>query len=69
MMSILDSIDETVKELKVTTFDVSFNELADMYQEGELIITPNYQRTFRCKGSSFESPIIICGTCSFCEPV
>lgn len=46
-MDILDSIDNTVKELKVTSFDISFNELADMYQEGELIITPNYQRTFR----------------------
>lgn len=46
-MNILEQIDESVRELKVTSFDVSFNELADMYQEGELIITPDYQRTFR----------------------
>lgn len=47
IMDILDSIDENVKELKITSLDVSFNELADMYREGELIITPDYQRTFR----------------------
>lgn len=46
-MSILESIDEKIKELKVTALDISFNELADMYQENELIITPDYQRTFR----------------------
>ena len=46
-MNILDSIDENVKELKITSLDISFNELSDMYNEGELIITPDYQRTFR----------------------
>ena len=46
-MNILDSIDENIKELKITSIDISFNELADMYNEGELIITPDYQRTFR----------------------
>lgn len=46
-MSILDSIDRNVHELKVTSIDISFNELADMYNEGELIISPDYQRTFR----------------------
>lgn len=46
-MYILDSIDQNIKELKITSLDISFNELADMYNEGELIITPDYQRTFR----------------------
>ena len=46
-MHILDSIDQNIKELKITSLDISFNELADMYNEGELIITPDYQRTFR----------------------
>ncbi|MBU7008722.1 DUF262 domain-containing protein [Phosphitispora fastidiosa] len=40
-------IDERIKELKITSLDISFNELADMYKNDELIITPNYQRTFR----------------------
>lgn len=46
-MNILDSIDKNIHELKVTSIDISFNELADMYDEGELIISPDYQRTFR----------------------
>ena len=40
-------IDERIKELKITSLDISFNELADMYKNDELIISPNYQRTFR----------------------
>lgn len=40
-------IDERIRELKITSLDISFNELADMYKNDELIITPNYQRTFR----------------------
>lgn len=40
-------IDERIKELKITSLDISFNELADMYKNDELIISPDYQRTFR----------------------
>jgi len=40
-------IDSKLRELKITTLDISFNELSDMYQSGELIIQPEYQRTFR----------------------
>ena len=29
------------------SLDISFNELADMYSENELIINPDYQRLFR----------------------
>lgn len=42
-----DDITEKIKALKITTLDVSFNELMDMYNNDELIIDPNYQRTFR----------------------
>lgn len=45
--SITSIIDERIKELKITSLDISFNELADMYRADELIISPNYQRTFR----------------------
>ena len=42
-----DDISTEIKMLKITSLDVSFNELCDMYKNNELIIDPNYQRTFR----------------------
>lgn len=47
MVTIQQSIDTQIKEMKITTLDISFNELADMYKNGELIINPDYQRLFR----------------------
>jgi uncharacterized protein with ParB-like and HNH nuclease domain len=47
MDNIKQIIEKCIKELKITHLDISFNELADMYETGELIITPEYQRTFR----------------------
>lgn len=47
MANIKQLIDDRIRELKVTSLDISFNELADMYQSEELIIQPEYQRTFR----------------------
>lgn len=47
MSNIQNTIDNQIKELKITSLDISFNELADMYQDGELIINPDYQRLFR----------------------
>lgn len=46
-MEIIGKLDETIKQLKITSLDISFNELADMYSDDELIINPDYQRTFR----------------------
>lgn len=46
-MEILGKLDETIKQLKITSLDISFNELSDMYSDEELIINPLYQRTFR----------------------
>lgn len=47
MSSIQERIDEQIREMKITSLDISFNELADMYKDGELIISPDYQRLFR----------------------
>lgn len=47
MATIQQSIDAQIKEMKITSLDISFNELADMYNDGELIINPDYQRLFR----------------------
>lgn len=40
-------IEKRIRELKISSLDISFNELANMYSQGELIIQPDYQRTFR----------------------
>jgi hypothetical protein len=47
MDNIKQIIGERIKELRISTLNVSFNELADMYENDELIIKPEYQRTFR----------------------
>jgi hypothetical protein len=40
-------IEKRVNESRVSSSDVSFNELLDMYTNKELVITPEFQRTFR----------------------
>ena len=40
-------IDNTIRALKISNLDITFNELASMYTDGELIIQPEYLRTFR----------------------
>lgn len=44
---LIKAIDEQAKSVKTKNFDISFNELLDMYNNKELIITPDYQRMFR----------------------
>jgi uncharacterized protein with ParB-like and HNH nuclease domain len=46
-MPLVEAIEKSIKQLKITSLDISFNEIADMYSNGELIINPDYQRTFR----------------------
>ena len=46
-MELIENIDNVIQKLKITSLDISFNELADMYDNNELIIDPDYQRTFR----------------------
>ncbi len=43
---ILD-VDDQIIKIRTKSLDVSFNELYDMYNNGELIISPDYQRLFR----------------------
>lgn len=44
---IISAIDSKLSQVKTSSLDISFNELLDMYQSGELVITPEYQRLFR----------------------
>ncbi|MGW7085259.1 DUF262 domain-containing protein [Streptomyces sp. NPDC054871] len=46
-ISLIDSVDRSVSSVRTRQLDISFNELADMYESGELIINPEYQRLFR----------------------
>ncbi|MGH8605563.1 MAG: DUF262 domain-containing protein, partial [Gammaproteobacteria bacterium] len=46
-VDLIDSVDNKVSAVRTRQLDVSFNELADMYENGELIIQPEYQRLFR----------------------
>ena len=47
---ILD-VDDQIIKIRTKSLDVSFNELYDMYQNEELIISPDYQRLFRWEPS------------------
>ncbi|CCW32601.1 hypothetical protein ABLA30_14545 [Xenorhabdus nematophila] len=47
------SLDQAVLEkrntLKTDRLDMSFGELMNMFEDGDLFITPEYQRAFRVK--------------------
>lgn len=45
--NIIDAVDDRVMAVRTRSLDISFNELADMYESGELIIQPDFQRLFR----------------------
>ncbi len=47
LVDLIDSIDKKILNVRTNSLDFSFNELADMYKEGELIIAPEFQRLFR----------------------
>jgi hypothetical protein len=44
---LIESIAATLKKVSTQALDLSFNELLDMKESGELNITPDYQRLFR----------------------
>lgn len=46
-VDLIKAIDDRSEALRTRGLDLSFNEIADMYAESELIITPEYQRLFR----------------------
>lgn len=45
--SLEKEIDDRIGEVRTDTFDLSFGEIANLHQNGELIIAPEYQRLFR----------------------
>lgn len=45
--SLIDAIARNAENVSTHALDISFNELVDMYESGELNITPDYQRVFR----------------------
>jgi len=59
---LLEAVHNQVKKVQTTSLDLSFNELMDMYEEGELIIDPEYQRAFRwseAKESRFIESLVL----------
>ncbi|MET8524835.1 DUF262 domain-containing protein [Micromonospora sp. NPDC005172] len=44
---LITSVDSKVNAVRTQSIDFSFNELADMYNDQELIIDPEFQRMFR----------------------
>lgn len=45
--TLVDSIAAMLRQASMQSLDLSFNELLDMHEAGELNITPDYQRLFR----------------------
>lgn len=46
-VDLISEIEDKIKTVRTKSLDLSFNELLDMYKDGELIIDPEYQRLFR----------------------
>jgi hypothetical protein len=44
---LINAVDEKISAVRTQSLDFSFNELADMHADGELIIDPEFQRMFR----------------------
>jgi uncharacterized protein with ParB-like and HNH nuclease domain len=47
VIDLIEAIDSRLKKVHTQSFDLSFNELLDMHQNGELDISPDYQRLFQ----------------------
>ena len=47
--NLIQEIDRIRKNIDTDKLDMSFNEIRDMCKTGELIINPDFQRTFRWK--------------------
>lgn len=45
--NLVQNVDNQIIQIRTKSLDVSFNELYDMYKDGELAIAPDYQRLFR----------------------
>ena len=49
--NLVNIIEANIRSIHTSQFDLSFNELADMYENGELNINPDFQRLFRWSDS------------------
>ncbi len=47
MSNLIEIVDKKISQVRTISLDISFNELLDMYENEELIISPDYQRLFR----------------------
>ncbi|MBR2037166.1 MAG: DUF262 domain-containing protein [Lachnospiraceae bacterium] len=45
--NLIENVDQQIIKIRTKSLDVSFNELFDMYENDELVISPDYQRLFR----------------------
>ena len=60
--NLVQNVDNQIIQIRTKSLDVSFNELYDMYENRELIISPDYQRLFRWeeeKQSRFVESLIL----------
>lgn len=60
--NLIENVDNQIIRIRTKSLDVSFNELYDMYKNGELTISPDYQRLFRWeeeKQSRFVESLIL----------
>lgn len=46
-IDLIQNVEKKISSIRTRSLDLSFNELLDMYSNGELIIDPEYQRLFR----------------------
>lgn len=46
-MSLQEEIDKAIRQIQKESFAMSFGELISMYRNGELVISPTFQRLFR----------------------
>lgn len=59
---LIENVDSQIIKIRTKSLDISFNELYDMYKNGELTISPDYQRLFRWeeeKQSRFVESLIL----------
>lgn len=60
--NLIENVDNQIIKIRTKSLDISFNELYDMYKDGELAISPDYQRLFRWgeeKQSRFVESLIL----------
>lgn len=46
-IELIKAVESKIEKIRTRSLDLSFNELLDMYENQELIISPEYQRLFR----------------------